>query len=207
MKDKRKRDFEIRLLKGDLEKRKKYPLGVPAGPSPEELQEQRERDAEKARKDAEHRLKCKQAEENHPLMVYMREVRANLAIDPDYFRKLEAAKPKRPSIYANAITPEMQRKIRAAMDRAEAAGRPITKLTVQIIRDIMNGTLQLFSPFSQNREKSFPKTPVFPTLGKGSKLARSYGPPSVAGPPSVHPSVHHQSDGHVGHNNRVPYPL
>ena len=57
MKDKRKRDFEIRLLKGDLEKRKKYPLGVPAGPSPEEPQEQRERDAEKARKDAEHRLK------------------------------------------------------------------------------------------------------------------------------------------------------
>jgi hypothetical protein len=141
MKDKRKRDFEIRLLKGDLEKRKKYPLGVPAGPFPEELQEQRERDAEKARKDAEHRLKCKQAEENHPLMVYMREVRANLAIDPDYLRKLEAAKPKRPSIYANAITPEMQRKIRAAMDRAEAAGRPITKLTVQIIRDIMNNRL------------------------------------------------------------------
>jgi len=38
------------------------------------------------------------------------------------------------------------------------------------------GTLQLFSPFSHYREKSFPKTPVFPTLGKGSKLARSSGP-------------------------------
>ena len=41
VKDKRKRDFEILLLKGDIEKRKKYPLGVPPGPSPEYLQEQR----------------------------------------------------------------------------------------------------------------------------------------------------------------------
>jgi hypothetical protein len=52
MKDKRKRDFEIRLLKGELEKRKTYPRGVPPGPSPEELWEQRERDAEKARRAA-----------------------------------------------------------------------------------------------------------------------------------------------------------
>ena len=34
------------------------------------------------------------------------------------------------------ISLETQRKIRAAMARAEAAGRPITKLTVKIIRDI-----------------------------------------------------------------------
>jgi hypothetical protein len=53
VKDKRKRDFEILLLKGDIEKRKKYPLGVPPGPSPEYLQEQRKREAEKARKDKE----------------------------------------------------------------------------------------------------------------------------------------------------------
>ncbi len=46
--DKRKRDFEILLLKGDIEKRKKYPLGVPPGPSPEYLQEQRKK-PEKAR--------------------------------------------------------------------------------------------------------------------------------------------------------------
>ena len=60
----RKRDFEIRLLKDELEKRKKYPRGVPAGPSPEEQREQKERDAEKARKDAEHCghvLNCKLA--------------------------------------------------------------------------------------------------------------------------------------------------
>jgi hypothetical protein len=49
VKDKRKRDFEIRLLKGDIEKRKTYPLGVPPGPSPEYLQEQRKREAAKAR--------------------------------------------------------------------------------------------------------------------------------------------------------------
>ena len=32
--DKRKRDFEILLLKGDIEERKKYPLGVPRGLRP-----------------------------------------------------------------------------------------------------------------------------------------------------------------------------
>ena len=42
IKDKRKRDFEIRLLKENLENWKRYPRGVPPGPSPEELLEQRE---------------------------------------------------------------------------------------------------------------------------------------------------------------------
>ncbi len=56
MKDLRKQDFEIRLLKDELEKRKKYHRGVPAGPSPVKLRELRQRDAEKARKDAEHAL-------------------------------------------------------------------------------------------------------------------------------------------------------
>ncbi len=69
MNEKRWRDFkfEIRLLKGEIEKRKKCSRGVPPAPSPEERQEQRERDAEEARKD----LKCKQVEEKH-----QREVRA-----------------------------------------------------------------------------------------------------------------------------------
>ena len=139
MKDKRKRDFEIRLLKGELEKRKKYPRGVPPGPSPEELREQRERDAEKAQKDAKHRLKCKQQEENTPLMVYQRESRANLAIDRDYYRKLEAAKSPPPQVLGRIVlTPEMQHKIRAAMDRAKADGRPIDKLSLKIIQDIIN---------------------------------------------------------------------
>jgi hypothetical protein len=109
MKDKRKRDFEIRLLKGEFEKRKTYPRGVPPGPSPEEHREQRERDTEKAWKDAEHRLKCKQREENTPLMVYQRESRANLAIDRDYYRKLEAAKSPPPQVLGRIVlTPEMQ---------------------------------------------------------------------------------------------------
>jgi len=143
MKDKRKRDFEIRLLKGELEKRKTYPRGVPPGPSPEELREQRERDAEKARKDAEHRLKCKQEAENTPMMVYMRESRANIAIDRDYYRKLEAAKlaknPPPQVLGSIGLTPEDQHKIRAAMDRAKADGRPIDKLSLKIIKDILNG--------------------------------------------------------------------
>jgi hypothetical protein len=69
VKDKRKRDFEILLLKGDIEKRKKYPLGVPPGPSPEYLQEQRKREAEKARKDEEFQRKCEEEEENEPLLL------------------------------------------------------------------------------------------------------------------------------------------
>ena len=91
VKDKRKRDFEILLLKGDIEKRKKYPLGVPPGPSPEYLQEQRKREAEKARKDEEFQRKCEEEEENEPLMVYLKEVKANLAIDRDYYRKQRQA--------------------------------------------------------------------------------------------------------------------
>jgi hypothetical protein len=139
MKDKRKRDFEIRLLKEDLEKRKKYPRGVPPGPSSEELREQRERDAEKARKDAEHHLKCKQRAENTPLMVYQRESRANLAIDRDYYRKLEAAKSTPPQVLGRIVlTPKDQHKIRAAMERAKADGRPIDKLSLKIIQDIIH---------------------------------------------------------------------
>jgi hypothetical protein len=116
---------------------------VPPGPSPEELREQRERDAEKARKDAEHRLKCKQEEENTPLMVYQREVRAKLAIDPDYFRKQEAAKeeskPQGAFGGGSQLPPWMLREIRAAKAQAEAAGRPIEKLLLKIIQDIMHG--------------------------------------------------------------------
>jgi hypothetical protein len=137
--EKRKRDFEIRLLKESLEKRKTYPRGVPPGPSPEQLQEQRVRDAEKARKDAEYRLKCEQEEENSPFMVYMREVKANLAIDRDYYRKQRAAAESEQQTRrkADVLPAETNRKIKAAKDRAKAAGRPIEKLTFKMICDIM----------------------------------------------------------------------
>jgi hypothetical protein len=134
MKDKRKRDCEIRLLKGELEQRKKYPRGVSPGPSPEELREQRERDAEKARKDAEHAMKCKLEWENDTLVVRQRKVtvRAQLSTNPDYLRTQKAAKSKPPkALGCSVITPEMQRKIRAAMDLAKAAGRPIDKLSIR----------------------------------------------------------------------------
>jgi hypothetical protein len=67
------------------------------------------------------------------------EVRANLTLGPDYrdLRKLEAAKSKpRGALGGSGISLETQRKIKAAMARAEVAGRPITKLTVKIIWDI-----------------------------------------------------------------------
>jgi hypothetical protein len=137
--DKRKRDFEILLLKGDPEKRKTHPREVPPGPSPEQLQEQRERDAEKARKD-------KQAEENSLLMVYMREVKANLAINRDYYRKQRAAaeleqQTRRKALGCNVLPAETNSKIKVAMDRAKAAGRPIEKLTFKMICDIMQDKL------------------------------------------------------------------
>jgi hypothetical protein len=129
-------------LKEELEKRKTHPRGVPPGPSPEELREQRERDAEKARKDAEHRLKCKQREENTPLMVYQRESRAKLAIDPDYFCKQEAAKeeskPRGAFEGGSQLPLYMLREIRAAQARAESAGRLIEKLSLKIIQNIMH---------------------------------------------------------------------
>jgi hypothetical protein len=72
-------------------------------------------------------------------MVRQREVRANLAIDPDYYHKQEAAR-SRPlkALGCNYLAPELQHKTRAAMDWAMAAGRPIDKLTDKMIRDIMN---------------------------------------------------------------------
>jgi hypothetical protein len=144
VKDKRKRDFEILLLKGDIEKRKKYPLGVPPGPSPEYLQEQRKREAEKARKDEEFQRKCEEEEENEPLMVYLKEVKANLAIDRDYYRKqrqAEAAQDADRWRRANRMPETVTKQIAAARERAKAAGRDASKLSVKVIRDVMQGKL------------------------------------------------------------------
>ena len=87
MTDKRKRDFQIRLLKDELEKRKTYPRGVPPGPSREELQEQREREAEKKRKDAEFQLKVQRKFERQPFQLFLKDQKANLAKDPDFYRR------------------------------------------------------------------------------------------------------------------------
>jgi hypothetical protein len=78
-------------------------------------------------------------------MVLQREVSVKLKIDPDFLRKEQAAKQEAAKSKLrsrdNGMSPCMQRKIREAMARAEAAGRPITDLTVAIIRDIMNDRL------------------------------------------------------------------
>ncbi len=69
-------------------------------------------------------------------MVLQREVRANLAIDPDYYCKQEAARSRpQKALGYNCLFPDLQRKIVAAMDRAKAAGRPIDKLSNKMIRD------------------------------------------------------------------------
>jgi hypothetical protein len=90
MTDKRKRDYEIRLLKESLEKRITYPRGVPPGPSREELREQREREAEKKRKDTEFQLKRKQEFENQPFQLYLKDLKANLARDPQFYSRKPA---------------------------------------------------------------------------------------------------------------------
>ncbi len=72
-------------------------------------------------------------------MVRQREVRANLAIETHYYRKLEATKNKRPkALGCIVIIPELHHKIRAAKDRAKADGRPIDKLSLKIIQDVIH---------------------------------------------------------------------
>ncbi len=132
------------LLKGDIEKRKKYPLGVPQRPSPEYLQEQRKREAEKARKDEEFQRKREEEEENEPFMVYLKEVKANLANDRDYYRKqrqAEAAQDADRWRRANRMPETVTKQIAAARERAKAAGRDAPKLSVKVIRDVMQGKL------------------------------------------------------------------
>jgi hypothetical protein len=105
----------------ELEKRKTYSRGVPPGPDQEELPEQRERDAEKSMKDAENGLKCKQAEEILPPMV--QEIRANLSIEADYYRKQQASKSKpQKALGFNVMSAEIQRKIVVILGRAKRTG-------------------------------------------------------------------------------------
>ena len=139
--EKRKRDFEIQLLRGEIEQRKKYPLGVPPGPSPEQLRESREREVAKARRDAEFQLKCKQEADNHPMMVYLREVKANLAIDRDFYRKQrEAARSKTPP--PQRMPEWLEKEVVAAKELAKEAGRPFPKrLSFKDLRDIHQGRL------------------------------------------------------------------
>ena len=140
--DKRKRDLEILLLKGEIDRRRKYPMGVPPGPSPEEIQEQRKRDAENARKRAELQLKIKEKKEAEPLKVYLREVKANLANDPDYYRKqhrIEAAKVEEQQRRFYVLPEKARKQIAAARELAEAAGCPLPQtLSFKEIKDILN---------------------------------------------------------------------
>jgi hypothetical protein len=141
--EKRKRDFEIRLLTDEIKRRKQYPLGIPPGPSPEQLRERRERDAAKAASDAKFELERQQKEFNSPMMVYLREVKANLAIDPDYYRKQrEAARSKIPPRQPERMPEGFIKQVVAATERAEKAGRPFPeRLSFKIMQDIRQGKL------------------------------------------------------------------
>ncbi len=77
-------------------------------------------------------------------MIYLKEVKANLAIDRDYYRKqrqAEAAQDadrwRRPNRMPETVT----KQIAAARERAKAAGRDFPKLSVKAIRDVMLGKL------------------------------------------------------------------
>ena len=91
VKEKKSRDWHIFVMKEDIETRKRWPQGKPPGyKSPEELREQREKETEKQRKDAEFKTKCKQARDNEPLQLYMKDLKANLAKDPDFYNRTPA---------------------------------------------------------------------------------------------------------------------
>jgi hypothetical protein len=56
--DKKKRDYHIRLLQDEVKRRKTNPLGLPMGPSAQDLQEDREKQAEKKEQQEEYRRKA-----------------------------------------------------------------------------------------------------------------------------------------------------
>jgi len=87
---KQKQNFHIRLLKGELEVRKTFPRGVPPGPSPEQLRQQREAEEKKKREDAEWEEKRKKDFENSPMQLYLKDVKANLARDPEFYQRRPA---------------------------------------------------------------------------------------------------------------------
>ncbi len=65
---------------------------MPPGPTPEQLRKQREAEEKKKRKDAdsEWEEKCKKDFENSPMQLYLKDVKANLARDPEFYRRRPA---------------------------------------------------------------------------------------------------------------------
>ncbi len=75
-------------------------------------------------------------------MIYLKEVKANLAIDRDYYRKQRQAEAAQdadrwPGRRANRMPETVTKQIAAARERAKAAGRDFPKLSVKAIRDVM----------------------------------------------------------------------
>ena len=77
------------------------------------------------------------------MMVYLREVKANLAIDPDYYHKQrEAARSKMPPRQPERMPEGFIKQVVVATERAEKAGRPFPeRLSLKIMQDIRQGKL------------------------------------------------------------------
>jgi hypothetical protein len=91
------------LLKAELEVWKTYPRGVPPGPSREQLQKQREAEAEQKKNEAELRAKHQHDFGNSPMQLYIRDMNANLARDPDFYRRRPAPACMRREFFKSGI--------------------------------------------------------------------------------------------------------
>jgi hypothetical protein len=150
-KEKKSRDWHIVLLKDEIEARKEWPRGKPPGyMSREAIRAHMERKVPELIQKA-HEARMARHREwvyNSPFEVKQREIAANIAKDPDHYRKIRAAEEKRKQALWEQRKPEWNRlsgdtvlKIKAAMARAEAAGKPIEKLTGSMVIKISQGKL------------------------------------------------------------------
>ena len=150
-KEKKSRDWHIVLLKDEIEARKEWPRGKPPGyMSREAIRAHMERKVPELIQKA-HEARMARHREwvyNSPFEVKQREIAANIAKDPDHYRKIRAAEEKRKQALWEQRKPEWNRlsedtvlKVKAAMARAEAAGQPIRQLTGSMVIKISQGKL------------------------------------------------------------------
>ena len=153
-KEQKRRDWHIVLLNAEIEERKEWPRGKPPGyMSREAIRAHMERKVPELIQKAQEARMARHREwvYNSPFEVEQREIAANIAKDPDHYRKIRAAEEKRKQALWEQRKPEWNRlsedtvrKIKAAMAplaRADAAGQPIRKLTGSMVIKISQGKL------------------------------------------------------------------
>ncbi len=112
VKNRQKRLINIILLKDEIKVLNKYPCGKPPGLSPEEVQKQREAQAEQKRKEVKLLVKHKQGCENTPMQLYLKDVKSNLARDLEFYWSLPAPACMQPEF--------LESKDKKALDAARA---------------------------------------------------------------------------------------